>query len=289
MKKVVVILLAMLLSISFILPAAAQPAADEYPMFEEYKVYLLGTLLQDSFWAGKEDQLRGDLDAALTPDAECILNFTGTAAVDQAPPGVVFPLTYEAWFAENGTAAQPKKAVPGTYTDGTSTMTLEEDGTFVITTVGQNMEGAEFTLTVKGTASEDGEIAITGVFDGDLDLTELASEEQLNENLEIAKALYEIALKESAGADDGQAGTYASDKGTLEIAEDGTFVLTTKGANMEGAEFTLTVKGTVDEAGTFAITGVFDGDLDLTELASPEQLQENLDILNELYAAGKAE
>ena len=73
-----------------------------YPMFAEYKEYLIETLLQDSFWSGKEDTLRADLDACETPDAETIQNFTGSGDVDQAPSGVVFPLTYAAWYELNG-------------------------------------------------------------------------------------------------------------------------------------------------------------------------------------------
>ena len=124
------------------------------------------------------------------------------ADVDQAPPGVDFPLNYEEWFAENGEAAgETKTAAPGTYTDGTRTIIIGEDSTFVMTTPGQNMEGQEFELTVTGEIGEDNEISITGVFDGDLDLTELASEEQIEENIEIATALFAIALLESAPED----------------------------------------------------------------------------------------
>lgn len=72
------------------------------------------------------------------------------ADVDQAPPGVDFPLNYEEWFAENGEAAgETKTAAPGTYTDGTSTIIIGEDSTFVMTTPGQNMEGQEFELIRK--------------------------------------------------------------------------------------------------------------------------------------------
>ena len=71
----------------------------EYPLFDEYKEYLVQTLLQDSFWSGKEDTLRNDLAAADTPDAESIQNFTGSGDVDQAPSGVTFPMTYDAWYA----------------------------------------------------------------------------------------------------------------------------------------------------------------------------------------------
>lgn len=85
---------------------ASDEASDEpYPMFEEYKNYLLETLLQDTFWQSNEDTLRADLAAAETPDAECIQNFTGSGMVDQAPSGVQFPMTYDVWYAENGGAS----------------------------------------------------------------------------------------------------------------------------------------------------------------------------------------
>ena len=82
--------------------ASGEASSEEpYPMFEEYKAYLLETLLLDEFWQGNEATLRADLDAAETPDAECIQNFTGSGDVDQAPAGVVFPMTYDAWYAAN--------------------------------------------------------------------------------------------------------------------------------------------------------------------------------------------
>lgn len=85
-------------------PAAAPAAASAgaYPKLDEYKAYLLETLLQDSFWQSNEDTLRADLDAADSPDAESIQHFTGSGEVDQAPEGVVFPMTYDAWIAVNG-------------------------------------------------------------------------------------------------------------------------------------------------------------------------------------------
>ena len=93
---------------------SGEASEDPYPMFEEYKAYLLETMLKDTFWQGNEELLRADLAAAETPDAECIQHFTGSGAVDQAPAGVVFPMTYDAWYAENGGAsAEPA----GTYAD----------------------------------------------------------------------------------------------------------------------------------------------------------------------------
>ena len=86
--------------------ASGEASSDEpYPKFEEYKAYLLETLLQDEFMKASEDAIRADLAAAVTPDDENIQRFTGTAEVDMAPPGVIFPLTYDAWYAENGGGA----------------------------------------------------------------------------------------------------------------------------------------------------------------------------------------
>ncbi len=86
--------------------ASGEASEEPYPMFEEYKAYLLETMLKDTFWQSNEDLLRADLAAAETPDAECIQNFTGSGAVDQAPSGVQFPMTYDAWYAENGASGE---------------------------------------------------------------------------------------------------------------------------------------------------------------------------------------
>ncbi|MCD7769188.1 MAG: hypothetical protein LUH36_03600 [Oscillospiraceae bacterium] len=82
--------------------ASGEASDDPYPMFDEYKEYLYETLMEDSFWQGNEASLTEALEAAETPEDESILNFTGSGEVDQAPSGVEFPMTYEAWYAING-------------------------------------------------------------------------------------------------------------------------------------------------------------------------------------------
>ena len=80
---------------------ASGEASDEaYPLFDEYKAYVLETLLLDSFWQGNEATLKADLDAAATPEDENLQRFLGNAEVDQAPPGVEFPMTYAEWYAQ---------------------------------------------------------------------------------------------------------------------------------------------------------------------------------------------
>ena len=86
--------------------ASGEASEDPYPMFEEYKAYLYETLMKDAFWQGNEANLVAGLEAATTPDDESIQNFTGSGAVDQAPAGVVFPMTYDAWYAENGASGE---------------------------------------------------------------------------------------------------------------------------------------------------------------------------------------
>ncbi len=85
--------------------ASGEASGEEYPLFDEYKEYLYETMMKDSFWQGNEANLRAGLDAATSPLDESIQNFTGSGDVDQAPAGVVFPMTYDAWYAENGGAA----------------------------------------------------------------------------------------------------------------------------------------------------------------------------------------
>ena len=88
-------------------PSGEASSDEPYPMFEEYKAYLLETMLKDPFWQGQEELLKADLDAAQTPDDENIQHFTGSGDVDQAPAGVVFPMTYDEWYAENGASGEP--------------------------------------------------------------------------------------------------------------------------------------------------------------------------------------
>ena len=82
--------------------SSEEPSGEAYPLFDEYKEYLYETMMQDSFWQGNEANLRAGLDAAASPEDESIQNFTGSGAVDQAPAGVVFPMTYAEWYAING-------------------------------------------------------------------------------------------------------------------------------------------------------------------------------------------
>ena len=88
----------------------------------------------------------------------------------------------------SGEASGEPSGEAGTYTDGVSTLVIAGDGTFTMETVGENMDGGEFVLTVIGTVT-DGVFTITGVFDGDMDLTQLASADQLAENLATVEAL----------------------------------------------------------------------------------------------------
>ena len=79
----------------------APAGGEEYPRFDEYKTYLYETLMLDSFWQGNEANLVAALEVATSPADESIQNFTGSGAVDQAPAGVVFPMTYDVWVAAN--------------------------------------------------------------------------------------------------------------------------------------------------------------------------------------------
>ena len=90
-------------------------------------------------------------------------------------------------------SAEAGAVKPGTYTDGDRTLVIADDLTFAMDQIGQNMEGADFVLTVTGSVSEDGVFSVTGVFDGDLDLSELATEEQLANNLAIVEEVYAAA------------------------------------------------------------------------------------------------
>lgn len=177
-------------------------------------------------------------------------------------------------------------AAAGTYTDGENSIEVFEDGTFVMTKAGADLDGNPFQLTVKGTIDDEGNMAITELTDGQIDLTEMASEEQKAGDLATAQALYE-AMNAEGGEEESEGvkpGTYTNGTSTMEIAEDMTFVMTTPGQNLDGAEFALTVKGTIGEDGAITITGVFDGDIDLTEMASEEQMAKDTATAEAIYA-----
>ena len=88
--------------------------------------------------------------------------------------------------------------VPGSYTDGELTLVIADDMTFTMDKTGQNMEGEDFVLTVTGTVTEDGVFTITGLFDGDINLAEVASADQLAADLASVEAVYAAATGASA-------------------------------------------------------------------------------------------
>jgi hypothetical protein len=169
----------------------------------------------------------------------------------------------------------------GTYTDGVNTLIVAADGTFTMDKTGQNMEGEDFVLTVTGVIAADGTVTIDGMFDGDINLIDMATEEQMAADL----ASVESAL--AAGAAGGLAGTYTDGVNTLIVAADGTFTMDKTGQNMEGEDFVLTLTGTITEDGVVTIDGMFDGDINLVELATEEQLADDLASVEAAFAAGK--
>ena len=178
-------------------------------------------------------------------------------------------------FASGDPSAEPAAtAAPGTYTTDAISLTIADDMTFVAETIGENMDGAAFSLTVGGTVTADGVFTITSLKDGDLELIELASEDQLAANYANLEAA--LAAGSGAGAGGGVTpGVYTTDAISLTVADDMTFIAETVGENMDGAAFSLTVGGTVTADGVFTITSLKDGDLELIELASEEQLAAN--------------
>ena len=162
---------------------------------------------------------------------------------------------------------------PGEYTDGVYTLVIADDMTFSMDKKGQNMEGAEFVLTVTGTVTADGEFAVTGLWDGEFNLMEVASAEQIAADLQSVKDVYAAATAAS-GEPSGEAkapGEYTDGVNTVVLAADGTFTMDKTGFNMEGTAFVLTVKGHLD-GGKVVLDGLFDGDINLMEVATAEQI-----------------
>ena len=88
------------------------------------------------------------------------------------------------------------------FKDETGEIVVAEDHTFVLTTEGRNMEGDPFVLYVVGFVDENGDITITSLTDGQIELLELASEEQLSQNIAVAEALYQKAMDVAETADE---------------------------------------------------------------------------------------
>ncbi len=192
-------------------------------------------------------------------------------------------LAVSAFASGEPSAEAAAGVVPGTYVDGANTLVIADDMTFTMETVGENMDGAAFALTVTGTVDAAGNFTITGLFDGDFDLVSLATEEQLAGNLATVQATYAAA----AGAVGIVPGSYTDGVCTLVIADDMTFSLEKTGTNMDGAEFVLIVTGVVED-GAFVIDGLWDGEINLIEMATEDQIAEDLASVESAYAAGAA-
>ena len=110
-------ILTLVLALCMVLAVTAVASGEAYPKFDEYKEYLFETMMQDPFWQGNEANLRAGLDAATSPNDESIQNFTGSGSVDQAPSGVQFPMTYDAWYALNGAASGEAMSVEDAFVE----------------------------------------------------------------------------------------------------------------------------------------------------------------------------
>ncbi len=244
--------------------ASGEPSEEAYPLFDEYKEYLYETMMQDPFWQGNEANLRAGLDAAQSPLDESIQNFTGSGAVDQAPAGVVFPMTYDAWYAENGGGAVV--SVEDAFIEYIHEWLIAEDE--INDTMTEEIRENEFMPLVYAMDFESfpAEMIYSGMLEQGVPMT-----------FEEFAAQYVPA----AGGASGEAGTvapgtYTDGEHTLVIADDMTFSMEKTGQNLEGAEFVLLVTGTVSPEGEFTITGLFDGDINLIEVASADQVAADL-------------
>ena len=88
-----------------------------------------------------------------------------------------------------GAAPAAGGITPGTYTDGVNTLVIADDMTFVMDKAGENMDGAAFTLTVTGSVV-DGEFVIDGLYDGDLNVFEMATADQIANDTASVYAAY---------------------------------------------------------------------------------------------------
>lgn len=156
-----------------------------------------GTVSTMSVDAGSVWNVTGESNiSSLTVEAGGVVN--GTVTVDGAQvdvsaggswSGAIVVSPADGSGEASGAAPAAGGIAPGTYTDGVNTLVIADDLSFVMDMAGENMDGGSFTLTVKGTAA-DGDFVITGLFDGDLDLMELASEDQIAGNYAAVQSAY---------------------------------------------------------------------------------------------------
>lgn len=187
----------------------------------------------------------------------------------------------------SGEASAEPAIAPGTYTDGVCTLVIADDMTFSLEKTGENMDGAAFVLTVTG-AVVDGAFVIDGLWDGEINLIDMATEEQKAADLaSVESAFAGGASGEASEEPSGEAGivpgTYTDGVNTLVIAEDMTFVMNKAGENMDGAAFAMTIKGVVED-GEFVITAILDGELDVFLLATAEQIAADTASVQAAYA-----
>ena len=188
-------------------------------------------------------------------------------------------------FASAEPSAEPsgETSLAGTYTDGTHTLVINDDLTFTMEKTGLNLEAEEFTMLVTGVFSEDGTFVINGLYDGEINLVEVASADQLAAD----EATVAAAFAGGKVAEEGLAGTYSDGTHTLVINEDLTFTMEKTGLNLEAEEFTMLVTGVFSEDGTFVIDGLYDGEINLVEVASADQLAADEATVAAAFAGGK--
>ena len=110
-------------------------------------------------------------------------------------------------------SGEPAAAVePGTYSDGVNTLVIADDMTFTMEKTGQNMEGTDFVLLVTGVVGADGSFTITGLYDGTINLMEVASADQVAADLASVESAYRggKASQEPAGSASGEPSGSAS-------------------------------------------------------------------------------
>jgi hypothetical protein len=105
-------------------------------------------------------------------------------------------------FASGDPSGEAAGIQAGSYTDGVNTLVVAEDGSFTMDKTGQNMEGEDFVLTLTGTIAADGTITIDGMFDGDINLIDLATDEQMADDLASVQSALDAGAATSLSAEE---------------------------------------------------------------------------------------
>ncbi len=160
-------------------------------MFCEEGYGLSLAVTNGSFWQVTEDSYLTSLTIDITSAVDAGSLIVNGEEMTVAPGTYEGEIILTAAIASGEPSGEVAQGVaPGTYTDGVNTLVIADDMSFSMDKTGENMDGGAFVLTVTGTVDADANFTITGLFDGDLNLIDMATADQLAADLASVQAAF---------------------------------------------------------------------------------------------------